>query len=110
MHDVAAGATAGKQKTKPRGLSVVRGGRGTATLWTVGLLGAIFTYAVRKGLRIDNPVHGIVRFADGRRERRLTDDEYRLLGMALSKTGEKVWQAASHRRHLADGYDWMATG
>jgi integrase len=92
MHDVAAGKTAIRQKTKPRGLSVVRGGRGTASR-TVGLLGAIFTYAVRAGLRIDNPVHGAVRFADGRRERRLADDEYRRLGQALVKA-VNVWQPA----------------
>jgi hypothetical protein len=30
MHDVAAGKTAGRAKTKPRGLSIVRGGRGVA--------------------------------------------------------------------------------
>ena len=53
MHDVAAGKTAGRAKTKSRGLSVVRGGRGVAGR-TVGLLGAIFSYAVRLGLRIDN--------------------------------------------------------
>ena len=55
MHDVAAGKTAGREKTKPRGLSIVRGGRGVAGR-TVALLGAIFTYAVRQGHRIDNPV------------------------------------------------------
>ena len=91
MHDVATGKTASRQKTKPRGLSVVRGGRGVASR-SVGLLGAIFTYAVRKGLRFDNPAHGIVRFADGRRQRRLTNDEYRQLGGAL-KTAE-VWKPA----------------
>ena len=91
MHDIATGKTTSRQKTKPRGLSVVRGGRGVASR-SVGLLGAIFTYAVRKGLRFDNPAHGIVRFADGRRQRRLTDDEYRQLGRAL-KTAE-VWKPA----------------
>jgi len=40
MHDVAAGITAGREKTKPRGLSVVRGGRGVAVR-TVALLGTI---------------------------------------------------------------------
>ena len=91
MHDIARGTTASRQKTKPRGLSVVRGGRGVASR-SVGLLGAIFTYAVRKGLRFDNPAHGIVRFADGRRQRRLTNDEYRQLGRTL-KTAE-VWKPA----------------
>lgn len=93
MHDVAAGITATIEKTKPRGLSIVRGGPGVATR-TVGLLGAIFTYAVRKGMRIENPAHGIVRFADQRRDRRLTDDEYRQLGTALSMMEQEVWKPA----------------
>jgi integrase len=94
MHDVAAGKTAGKTKTKVRGLARVRGGMGTASR-TVGLLGAIFTYAVRRGMRPDNPVHGVVRPADGRRERRLTDDEYKTLGVALRKAeAAHMWPAA----------------
>ena len=82
MHAILAGATAVTTKTKPRGVSVVRGGRGVATR-TVGLLGAIFTYAIRKKFRADNPVRGVMRFADGRRQRRLTDQEYRAIGTAL---------------------------
>ena len=94
MHDVAAGKTAGKTKTRPRGLAHVRGGRGTASR-TVGLLGAIFTYAVRRRMRPDNPVHGVVRPADGRRERRLTDDEYKALGVGLRKAeAAHIWPAA----------------
>ena len=77
-----------REKTKPRGLSIVRGGRGVAGR-TVALLGAIFTYAVRQGIRIDNPAHGVVKFAEGRRHRRLTNDEYRLLGMALSRADRR---------------------
>jgi integrase len=84
MHDVAAGKTAGKTKTKPRGLARVRGGRGTASR-TVGLLGAIFAYAVRHRMRPDNPAHGVLRPADGRRERRLSDEEYKALCEALRK-------------------------
>jgi integrase len=94
MHDVTAGKTAGKTKTKPRGLARVRGGRGTASR-TVGLLGAIFTYAVRSRMRSDNPVHGVMRPADGRRERRLTDDEYKALGVALRNSeAAHIWPAA----------------
>jgi len=94
MHDVTGGKTAGKIKTKPRGLAHVRGGRGTASR-TVGLLGAIFTYAVRHHMRPDNPVHGILRPADGRRERRLTDSEYGALGAALrAANAASVWPAA----------------
>ena len=66
MHRVAEGKTAGRIKTGRYGLARVTGGKGTATR-TVGLLGAIFTYCMRKGVRTDNPVHGIVRYADGQR-------------------------------------------
>jgi integrase len=93
MYDVASGKTAGKTKTKAHGLARVRGGKGTASR-TLGLLGAIFAYAVRHRIRQDNPVHGIVRFADGKRERRLNDDEYKALGKALRKAEESVWPAA----------------
>jgi hypothetical protein len=50
---------------------------------------------VRQGHRIDNPAHGVVKFAEGRRERRLADDEYRMLGTALSKADQAdVWKPA----------------
>jgi integrase len=94
MHDVADGRTAGRTKTKPRGVAHVRGGRGTASR-TVGLLGAIFEYAVRRRMRPDNPVRGVVRFADGTRERRLSEAEYKALGTALRKAeSERMWPAA----------------
>jgi integrase len=95
MRAVAEGRTAARAKTgKKRGLSNVRGGRGTASR-TVGLLGAIFTYAVRNRMRSDNPVHGVTRPADGRRDRRLSDDEYIALGAALRVAqAEQVWPAA----------------
>lgn len=82
MHNIAAGKTARKSETKLRRVTHVRGGKGAATR-TMGLLGAIFTYAVRHQMCANNPVRGVVRFADGRRERRLTDEEYRSLGTAL---------------------------
>lgn len=95
MHDVAAGKTAGKTKSaKKRGLARVRGGRGAASR-AVGLLGGIFTYAVRRRMRPDNPVHGVVRFADGKLERRLTETEYLALGEALRKAEVAgVWPPA----------------
>ena len=95
MHGVAEGRTAARMKTgKKRGLANVRGGKGTASR-TVGLLGAIFSYAVRHRMRPDNPVHGITRFADGKRERRLEDEEYRALGTALKKAErEQIWPPA----------------
>jgi integrase len=95
MHGVAEGETAAKVKSgKKHGLAHVRGGRGTASR-TVGLLGAIFTYAVRHRMRTDNPVHGVMRFADGKRERRLSDDDYAAFGTALRGAAEaKIWPAA----------------
>jgi integrase len=57
-------------------------GRGAATR-TLGLLGAIFDYAVKQRLCSINPVRGVRRAADGRRERRLSVGEYAALGAAL---------------------------
>ena len=102
MHDVAAGKTAARAKTtKKRGLARVTGGR-TAATRTVGLLGAIFTYAVRHRLRAENPAHGVQRFADKKRERRLSDEEYAAVGAALRDPAaerdgkpEAIWPPAS---------------
>jgi integrase len=95
MHSVAEGRTVARIKTaKKRGLANVRGGKGTASR-TVGLLGAIFSYAVRHRMRHDNPVRGVTRFADGRRERRMSDAEYKMLGIGLKKAAaEQIWPAA----------------
>lgn len=94
LHDVAAGKTAVRVKTdKLRGVANVKGGRGTASR-TTGLLGAIFTYAVRARMRPNNPVHGVIRFADGRRERRLSDGEFVALGAALAKAEGEIWPSA----------------
>jgi len=84
MHDVGEGKTAANTKTKPRGLARVRGGKGAANR-AVGLLGAIFSYAVRRRMRSDNPVHGVMRPADGRRDRRLTAAEYETPGSAMGR-------------------------
>lgn len=95
MHATAEGETARKAKTgRKRGLSNLRGGMGTASR-AVGLLGAIFTYAIRRRMRTDNPVHGVMRPADGRRERRLSDLEYAAMGTALRRASEEeIWPAA----------------
>jgi integrase len=49
----------------------------------VGLLGAIFQYAVKHKMRPDNPVRGVERYADRQRKRRLTDEEYAAIGRAI---------------------------
>lgn len=102
MEDVAVGKSAKIEKTKKkRGKSIVRGGLGTASR-TVGLLGGILTYAVSQGLIDKNPAHGIRKPADKVRKRRLSDDEYRLLGQILREKGEneQLKIAAQIVRHL----------
>jgi integrase len=88
MHDVADGETAQRVKlAKKRAVSNVRGGKGAASR-TLGLLGAIFTYAERKRMISENPVRGVIRYADGKRDRRLSDAEYTSLGKGLAKVSE----------------------
>jgi Arm DNA-binding domain/Phage integrase, N-terminal SAM-like domain len=74
MQDVAKGKTAADVKTVKFGRAVVKGGKGTATR-TVRLLGGIFSFAVRRKLRKDNPVRGIEKYPDRKSERscRLTN-------------------------------------
>lgn len=95
MHDIAAGKTARKSETELRKKTYVRGGKGAATR-TIGLLGAILAYAVRHQMRTDNPVRGVVRYADGKRDRRLNDQEYKSLGSALrSVPRDAPWSIAA---------------
>ena len=89
---VSEGATAARIKTGKRGLARVSGGRGTATR-AMGLLGAIFAFAVRRGLRADNPVRGVERHAYEERQRCMTEAEYRALGEALRTMPEAIWPA-----------------
>ena len=94
MHAIAVGKTARQTRTKPRGVSNVTGGRGTATR-TVGLVGAIFSYAIDRNIRQDNPAHKIRKFAEGKRERRLSNEEYMLVRHSLNLGREAdVWPPA----------------
>jgi integrase len=90
---VSEGATAAQIKTGKHGLARVTGGRGTATR-AMGLLGAIFAFAIRRGLRPDNPVSGVERYADEQRNRRASGAEYLALGEALHTMPETVWPIA----------------
>lgn len=84
LKDVAAGKTAATVKTdKLRGKAIVTGGKGTARR-TVGLMGGLFSFAVENGYMPQNPVRGVKRGADGKREFRLEPKEYRALGRTLS--------------------------
>jgi integrase len=50
----------------------------------IGLLSAIFTYAVKKKIRTDNPVRGIETPSDNKKTRRLSNAEYQQLREALN--------------------------
>lgn len=99
---VRSGKTAADIRTGPRGRAIVEGGAGTATR-TLGLLGAIFAYAVQRGLRDDNPVHGVSRDTYQRRRRFLTSDEYQRLGAVLSAYEAEAgpWPAAAAIRLIS---------
>ncbi len=60
-----------------------RHGKGAASR-TVGMLGGIFSFAVRKRLCAKNPVRGVERFADRKVERFLSLTELARLGETLS--------------------------
>ena len=83
MQEIAAGKTACDQKMGIRGRAIVKGGKGVAAR-TVGLLGGIFTFALNRGLRADNPVRGVKRFPDNKRERFLSPIEMARLGDTLA--------------------------
>jgi len=103
MADVASGKTSTVQKTRnKRGKSIVKGGLGTAAR-TVGLLGGMLTYALEQGIIEKNPVHGIRKPADRIKDRRLTEDEYRLLGKLLEENGadEQLQMAVRIIRFIA---------
>ena len=82
MRDVASGKTAADVKTKKHGRAIVRGGKGTATR-TVRLLGGIFSFAVRLGMRTDNPTKGVEKYKDRTGERFMTTAELERLGAAI---------------------------
>lgn len=109
LNDVTAGRSAKRQKgAKPRVLHNVRGGQGAASR-TVGLLGAIFSYAVRLGWRPDNPVAGVQRPADGKKARRLSDEEYAALGKALRAAApEDYWPPAIHATRFLALTGWRS--
>jgi integrase len=80
---IASGKTAADVLTgNKRGRAIVRGGEGAARR-VVGLLGSIFSFAVREGIRRDNPVRNVRRGKDGKRQRFLSPAELAKLGEAL---------------------------
>lgn len=94
MRDVAHGKTAIDVKTKKRGRAIVEGGKGTSSR-TLGLLGGIFSFAVKRKLRPDNPVRGVKRYADKKCERFLCSKEISALGEALRELESRNANAAA---------------
>jgi integrase len=82
MAAVTSGKTATDVRTGRHGRARVTGGRGTATR-TMGLLGAILSFAVVRGLRPDNPARCIRRYRGRHLERFLKDTELNRLAGAL---------------------------
>jgi integrase len=102
QRDITTGKTRADVKTGPRGRAIVTGGRGAATR-TLGLLGAIMEYAVGAGYRVDNPVRGVRREADRKRNIRLDEAAYRRLGsrLAAAERAGMRWQAVEAVRLIA---------
>lgn len=70
------------KSSKKHGRSVVGGGNGTARR-TLGLLSGMMTYARDRGIREDNPCHGIRCGVDQKRTRFFGPNEYLLLGQTI---------------------------
>jgi integrase len=81
--DIAGGKTARPREKGRRG-GVRTGGRGTASR-VLGMLGAIFEYAKARKIVKGNPVRGVTRHPDQKRDRFLCADELRRLGAAMDK-------------------------
>ncbi|MEC7290156.1 MAG: tyrosine-type recombinase/integrase, partial [Pseudomonadota bacterium] len=87
MSSIASGKTAKDVRTGSRGRSIVKGGRGVANR-TLGMLGAMFEFAIDEELMTQNPVRGVKKFKEGRPARFLTDAELARLGEALRQSQE----------------------
>ena len=101
IREVQTGKTAKRYKTKARGLVSVTGGAGAAARAS-GLLGGILTYAIGEGIIASNPVHGVKRPADKKRDRRLSPEEFGAVGRVLFEAdavGES-WQSTDGIRLL----------
>ncbi len=83
-NNIAAGKTAADIKTGAYGRAIVTGGKGTANK-AVSLLGAIFSFAVDRRIRPDNPAHGVRMYPNKRHERFLSSAELTRLGQALTE-------------------------
>ena len=81
MHDIADGTTTKRQADRMLANSA-RGGKAAASR-TITLLCAMLNFAIDRGHATINPAKGIRRFAETRRDRHLSDQEYSAFGQAL---------------------------
>ena len=80
---VATGKTAKRARTRKRGVSRVSGGRGAANA-AVTTLCAALNFAIRRGIRPDNPALGARKYPEKKLERFLAPTELARLGEVLS--------------------------
>ncbi len=101
MHAVAAGETQREAKTKPRGVSAF----GADVAWQPGpsaYWAPSFRTTVDHHVRADNPAHRVRKYAENKRERRLSDAEYAAFGERLRQAEGTIWpQALACARFLA---------
>ena len=81
--DIAEGKTAKRSKTRPRGLSRVRGGKGAANACVTTLCAAM-NFAIRRGVRSDNPALGVRKYPEKKLARFLSPAELAQLGEAIT--------------------------
>jgi len=86
----------GNGKIRTEATPHTRGGKHAAAR-TVGLLGGIFSFAIERALMTDNPVRGLKRYKDNRRERFLSAAEMARLGDVLAR----LEQDGGDPRHVA---------
>jgi len=87
MRDVAEGATAAVIKGKKRGLAVITGGRGMARKCVVRV-GAIYNFAIARGIYQANPAKGVKKYQERRAERFLSSAELARLGVAFGSAAQ----------------------
>jgi integrase len=106
QRDIAVGKSAKTRKTGYRGLSKVRGGRGSANR-ALGTLSAAIGFGISRGLRKDNPVIGVKRFPERKMERFLSPAELARLGDTLAAAAslgvESVFAIAAIRLLVLTG-------
>jgi integrase len=85
--DVANGKTAASKTQKRLAGSVARGGKGVAAQ-CVTLLGTLLAFSVKRGIRLDNPAHGVKKPAVRKMERFLSETEIARLARALDEETE----------------------